>query len=579
MRSPRTSGAIYVGGSFTQVGPRTGPGVGIDVTSGKSEGPCRRSPVGPRPLSTLWRAMGQAASTSAGDFTHVGGSTARGTLTTSLQADGSVDPNFSAETHIQLFLRRFMRPRRLRLHSLRGRLLHHIGGQTRHRIAALTGHRPGGHLEPERQRHRLRPGGERLLVYAGGVFTTIGGQSPRPRRRPRRHDRGGHRLEPERQRRRLRPGGQRLHRLTRAASSTASAGSPATGSRHSTGPPGQATSWNPDADGYVYALAVTGSTVYAGGNFSAIGGQARNHIAALDATTGAATSWNPNATATVRYCDHHRLGARRRRLDRLRRRGLRPDRRQGAQPSRRSMRPPAPRRAGTRRQRHGRRPRPGGHRLHRLRGRRLHLDRRARRATTSPRSMRRPGLDELEPERRRHRLRPSRSPARPSTRAGLHQIGGKPATGSPHSTPTGGATAWNPNANTPRLRPRRLRARPSTRAATSPRSAASAQLHRGTRCDHGRGHRWNPNADTAPGHLVCALAVSGSTVYAGGTSPPSAGSRATASRPSSHERGGHRLEPERRRPRLRPGGERHHRLRGRVLHPDRRCAPKEQSRL
>ncbi len=47
------------------------------------------------------------------------------------------------------------------------------------------------------------------------------------------------------------------------------------------------------------ALAVGGSTVYAGGSFTSIGGQAGNHIAALDATTGNATAWNPNASRNV----------------------------------------------------------------------------------------------------------------------------------------------------------------------------------------------------------------------------------------------------------------------------------------
>src|SRR5204863_1140366 len=54
--------------------------------------------------------------------------------------------------------------------------------------------------------------------------------------------------------------------------------------------------WNPNANTTVYALAVSGSTIYAGGDFTSIGGQSRNKIAALDATTGSATSWNPNAT-------------------------------------------------------------------------------------------------------------------------------------------------------------------------------------------------------------------------------------------------------------------------------------------
>lgn len=94
-------------------------------------------------------------------------------------------------------------------------------------------------------------------VYAGGIFTSIGGQ-------PRKY----------------------------IAALDASAGST-----------GTATSWDPGPSDIVYALAVSGPTVYAGGNFLSIGGQPRNHIAALDAsgmTTGAATAWNPNAGVTVR---------------------------------------------------------------------------------------------------------------------------------------------------------------------------------------------------------------------------------------------------------------------------------------
>ena len=34
--------------------------------------------------------------------------------------------------------------------------------------------------------------------------------------------------------------------------------------------------------------------MYAGGEFTSIGGQTRNFIAAPDAATGAATSWNPS---------------------------------------------------------------------------------------------------------------------------------------------------------------------------------------------------------------------------------------------------------------------------------------------
>src|SRR5262249_40292777 len=53
-------------------------------------------------------------------------------------------------------------------------------------------------------------------------------------------------------------------------------------------------------NGGVYALAASGNTVYAGGYFDSIGGQTRQNISALDATTGAAATWNPGADSTVR---------------------------------------------------------------------------------------------------------------------------------------------------------------------------------------------------------------------------------------------------------------------------------------
>jgi hypothetical protein len=68
---------------------------------------------------------------------------------------------------------------------------------------------------------------------------------------------------------------------------------------------GKATDFDPHpygseiGDGEVEALAVSGSTVYAGGFFDGMAGQPRPGIAALDATTGAPTSWNPEITRGV----------------------------------------------------------------------------------------------------------------------------------------------------------------------------------------------------------------------------------------------------------------------------------------
>ena len=60
------------------------------------------------------------------------------------------------------------------------------------------------------------------------------------------------------------------------------------------------TAWNPGANFPVRALAVSGNTVYAGGSFSGLGGQVRSRIGSVDATTGLATSWNPGASSDVR---------------------------------------------------------------------------------------------------------------------------------------------------------------------------------------------------------------------------------------------------------------------------------------
>ena len=60
------------------------------------------------------------------------------------------------------------------------------------------------------------------------------------------------------------------------------------------------TSWNPNADGTVQTITISGSNVYTGGNFANIGGQLRNYIAKLDTVNGTAdATWNPNSEASI----------------------------------------------------------------------------------------------------------------------------------------------------------------------------------------------------------------------------------------------------------------------------------------
>src|SRR5205085_3809057 len=55
-----------------------------------------------------------------------------------------------------------------------------------------------------------------------------------------------------------------------------------------------------NANDLLYAIAVqTDGKILAGGYFTSIGGQPRNHIARLDATTGLADSFDPNASQIV----------------------------------------------------------------------------------------------------------------------------------------------------------------------------------------------------------------------------------------------------------------------------------------
>jgi hypothetical protein len=64
--------------------------------------------------------------------------------------------------------------------------------------------------------------------------------------------------------------------------------------------------WNPGPSGTVLALHAAGGRVYAGGAFGLVGGQVRRNLAAFDEAGGLLTPWNPSANgAAFTLATHH----------------------------------------------------------------------------------------------------------------------------------------------------------------------------------------------------------------------------------------------------------------------------------
>jgi hypothetical protein len=300
------SGRIYLGGSFTQVGPRTGHGVqltsssdqpasgfpdvsggfnggGINAVAGDgsggwfiggsftSAGGVSRSGLAhinadgsvdptwnPSPDSTvLALAVSGSSVYAAGDFLSIGGQTRSYIAKLSSTGTGAADPTWNPNAQNSVAA--------LAVSSdgsvYAAGSFTSIGGQTRSHLAKLSGTGTGAadatwNPNPNISVVALAVSSDGSSVYAGGGFTSIGGQ-------PRSH----------------------LAKLSSTSTGAADA------------------TWNPSPDNDVEALALSGdgASVYAGGFFSTIGGQTRSRIAKLSTTgTGAAdATWNPNSQSTV----------------------------------------------------------------------------------------------------------------------------------------------------------------------------------------------------------------------------------------------------------------------------------------
>ncbi len=230
---------LYVGGSFTRVGPITGSGAPIDSATGAV------IPSFPQVAGQVnaIAADGQGGWFIGGLFTTVGG-VARANLA-HIRADNSLSP-WNPATDGQV----------LTMALDNGTLyvgggFANAGGAARARVAAIdtasglaTAWNPGA---SDLVRTLIVSGS---TVYLGGRFLVAGGVS----------------------------------RTRLAAIDVAT---------------GTANAWNPGANLDVFTLVSSQGRLYAGGTFTVIGGRSRTRLAAIDSTSNIATAWNPGANAQV----------------------------------------------------------------------------------------------------------------------------------------------------------------------------------------------------------------------------------------------------------------------------------------
>jgi hypothetical protein len=299
------SGGWYIGGNFTQIGPYTRNRLAHILANGEI------SPWNPNANSAVY-ALAVSGSTVyiGGTFTTIGGQ-ARNRLA-AIGTDGSLqdwNPNASSVVYALAVSGSTV---------YAGGHFTSIGGQPRNRLAAidisntcLTAYNPTSCLQawdPNANNSVNALAVSGTTVYAGGYFTTIGGQT---RNRLAAIGTDGSLLawNPN-----LAAGGTPVVNALAVDGSTVYVGGfftsvdgttrfslaaiNADSNCLSTYSAACVQPWNPGAGNTVNAIAVSGSTVYVGGQFTTIGGQTRNYLAAIG-TDGSLQSWNPNANTTV----------------------------------------------------------------------------------------------------------------------------------------------------------------------------------------------------------------------------------------------------------------------------------------
>lgn len=273
----RAGGRLIVGGDFAHIGPPTGPFALLNARDGSVR--ARLPAVGGRAngLSASVKVIvpdGAGGMYIGGAFGEVGGAPRQGLAR--VLASGDVDPDFRADVRGVVDALEISGGRVYvggRFDNLSGRSRLNLGAVDATTGAAVEGFDaavPGYGIDD------IALGGDRL--YIGGDFASVGGV----------------------QRRNLAAVSLQTGAVDRGFDpSVASTGSPVEGDRRP-----------PDADGPVYALTLSGSRLFVGGRFTAIGVTSRSRLAALDAASGAVdTAFDPAPDADVHglFLDRDRL--------------------------------------------------------------------------------------------------------------------------------------------------------------------------------------------------------------------------------------------------------------------------------
>lgn len=235
-----TNGAIYVGGEFSYLGPRTGPAGVFDRTTGEWL-------ASPPPINGPVRAVipdGSGGWFIGGTFTHIGGYPI--TNLAHLRADLTLDTSWSARVQGSVINTLSLDNGVLYV----GGAFQRIGGKLANGLAGVAANDGVIVWEPQLGGSVNTLMVTNGLVYVGGSFFNVGNSN----------------------------------RQNLAAIDITTA---------------RANDWNPVADQAVLALQVVGSTVYVGGQFTVVGTKPRNRLASLDAA-GIASNWNPNPNGIVR---------------------------------------------------------------------------------------------------------------------------------------------------------------------------------------------------------------------------------------------------------------------------------------